>query len=363
MYLCLRKKRPEALFRQSDTDSLRPAAEPRGDENRVPAQSGRLPLRRPDVAACPGRRAPRAARGGDQLPDARRREPHDDHACPDLLARSGSLGSAGHHLPGRRLPDDDVAPAAGEQHRRRSLPGGSDLCAALRQRRLRGLRRGGLPRNAARRGLLSDLYGRLGQRRGGTHAPHGGLAPFRGLRAGAAAPQQGLHALRCEDRRPILYAAPSEQSRDRRQLHLDRPESRPAPLGQPPLRGPHASGTVGQRPHRRGVCADPYRPRLADDLPRGRRGAPLLPGCDAARRGGPLEGACAQRAADYGARGALRAGGLLRQRRLLERPDCRWRPHHALLRRRGRGDRPGELLGARDPAAAGKKRKNHKNPT
>lgn len=53
-------------------------------------------------------------------------------------------------------------------------------------------------------------------------------------------------------------------------------------------------GDVGQRPHRCRVCPDPYGRRVADDLPRRRRFAPLLPGCDAARRRRPVEGAGAQ---------------------------------------------------------------------
>ena len=46
-----------------------------------------------------------------------------------------------------------------------------------------------LPRHADRDAVLPDLYGRLGQRRGGADAQHVGLAPFHRLRAGAAPAQ------------------------------------------------------------------------------------------------------------------------------------------------------------------------------
>ena len=100
-----------------------------------------------------------------------------------------------------------------------------------------------------------------------------------------------------------------EQPRDRRQLHLDRREPRPAPLGQPPLRGPHAQGHVGQRAHRGGLRPDTDRRGVAHDLPRRRRRQPLLPRGHAARRGGPLEGARTQRPADHGAVGPYERRG------------------------------------------------------
>ena len=83
--------------------------------------------------------------------------------------------------------------------------------------------------------------------------------------------------------------------------YLDRPEPRPPPLGKPQVCGPYPQGDVGQRPHRCRVCPDPYGRRVADDLPRRRRFAPLLPGCDAARRRRPVEGAGAQPHARHGA--------------------------------------------------------------
>ena len=46
-----------------------------------------------------------------------------------------------------------------------------------------------LPRHADRQAVLPDLYGCLGQWRGGADAQHVGLAPFHRLRAGAAAAQ------------------------------------------------------------------------------------------------------------------------------------------------------------------------------
>ena len=267
IYLCFTKISRYALREQPDSDTPRPCAESGVHEDRMSAQSGRFPLRRKDLAADPGRRAARTARGRDQLPAARRREPDYGHARALLLAGAGPVGSAGHQLQGQRLPYDHVPPAAHEQHGRCPFCRRAGLRADLRQRRLRVLRHRGLPRHAARRDVLPDLYRGVGQRRGRADA-HDGLEAFHRLRAGAASPQQGLHAFRRADRRPILYAPPSEQPRDRRQLHLDRREPRPAPLGQPPLRGPHAQGHVGQRAHRGGLRPDTDRRGVAHDLPR-----------------------------------------------------------------------------------------------